>query len=369
VFPESEWTSRKTKARELIEKNDLDGLLIFSDSAQCVGNVCYLTNYHQALSWASSMLIFPKEGDLKLVATIAPRDTTHKQKALPFFVEIIPAGLKLTSNEHISSSAIDYMRENGMLDGKRWGTVNMVRMPKAATEPWLEIYPGGLLDFTDEFGFIRAIKSESELYALSSGSSIARTAVLDYLRMAKPGENEMVIAADIDRLARLRGCEDVSLLTYSGKEDETMLRVPWDRSFEDGDTVSAFMSVSFLRYFGVYGATTVIGGRSEQQDALFAGAESIFEKKVVEMQAGSVITGYVQGQCDECGAKYSFVINGVGMNLSDYPDAQGVKSDVHENMTFTVSLFANKAGVGSVFMSRNVLVTSAGIFPLSGFGK
>lgn len=368
VFPEQEWNARAAKARELIEKDDLDGLLIFAESALTRGSICYLSNYHQFLTWGSSMLIFPRAGKPKLVMTIAPRDLTFIQKAMPPIAEYIPVGLNLTSNEHVSTSAIGYMRENGLIEGRRWGTVNLGSMPKAAVDPWLSVYPGGLPDFTAEFGRIRSVKSSGEIHALSAGSMIAKTAVYDYLRLAKPGANEMKLAADADRQARLRGCESVNLLTYSGKDDTTMLRVPWDRDFEDGDTVSAFMNVSYLRYYGVFGATAVIGGKTAVQESLFEAADELFAAKIGEMRQGYVTTGYQEGHCDKCGADHYTVVNGVGMDLSDYPDAPGERAEVLENMTFTVSLSVKKKGAGSVFISRNLLVTKDGIFPLSGFG-
>ena len=367
VFPGQEWDERAEKARRLMDREKLDGLLIFAESALTRGNICYLTNYHQFLTWGSSMLILPKEGKPKLIMTIAPRDLTFIQEAMPPIAEYIPVGLNLTSNEHVSTSAIGFMRENGLIEGKRWGTVNLGKMPKAAVDPWLDVYPGGLPDFTSEFGRIRSIKTGNEIHALSAGSMIAKTSVFDYLRGAKPGVNEMALAADIDRQARLQGCESVNLLTCSGSGDAPMLRVPWDRCFETGDTVMAFMNVSYLRYYGVFGATTVIGGKSAAQEALFEGAENLFDLKIAQMSKGSVTTGYEEGRCDKCGADYYTVVNGVGMDLSDYPDKYGEKVDVLENMTFTVSLAAKKAGAGSVFISRNMLVTESGIFPLSGF--
>jgi Xaa-Pro aminopeptidase len=300
--------------------------------------------------------------------TLAPREVPFLQKLMPPIMDFVPVGLNLTSNEHVSTSGIVFMRENGLIDGKRWGTVGLSRMPKAAIDPWSDVYPEGMLDCTEDFGKIRAIKSRGEIYALSAGSSIARTAVYDYLRLAKPGVNEMVLAADIDRQARLKGCESVSILTYAGKDGETMLRVPWEREFEEGDTVSAFMCVSYLRYYGAFGATTVIGGKSVEQDALFMAADNLFASKIDEMRRGAVTTGYEDGRCGECGADYYTVVNGVGMDLSDYPDTQGVTADVLNDMTFTVSLSVRKRGVGSVFISKNMLVTKEGVFPLSGFG-
>jgi len=368
VFPESEWESRINNTRDLIKKKNLDGLLLFVEGALTRGNVCYLTNYHQFLTWGCALLIFPKSGRPKLIMTLAPRDLVFIEKAMPPIVDYIPVGLNLTSNEHVSTSGIDYMRENGLLEGKRWGTVNLTKMPKAAVDPWIEVYPGGLPDYTSEFGMMRAVKSKNEIYALSAGSSIARTLVFDYLRGAKSGVNEMVLAADIDRQARYRGCESVNLLTYAGKDYTTMLRVPWDRDFEEGDTVSAFMSASYLRYNGAFGATTVIGAKTAGQDALFGAADVLFDKKIADMQKGSVITGYEEGRCNDCGADYYTVVNGVGMDLGDFPNAQGKEADILENMTFTVSLSVKKTGVGSVFISKNMLVTKNGIFPIGGFG-
>jgi len=368
IFPESEWNARIEKVRSLIAREKLDGLLIFVEGALTRSNVCYLTNYNQFLTWGCALLIFPREGKPKLIMTIAPRDLTHTQRTLPDIAEYIPVGLNLTSNEHVSTSAIDYMRENDLLAGKKWGAVNLKKMPTASVEPWNEVYPEGLMDFTEALGKIRAVKSNNEITALSIGSTIAKTAVLEYLRCAKAGANEQKLAADIDRLARLKGCETVNLLTYSGKGNETMLRVPWNREFEEGDTVSAFMSVSYLRYYGAYGSTTLIGSKSEEQQNLYDIAERLFEKKLSEMQNAEFAVGYEENCCSEYGVDYYTVVNGVGMDLSDYPDTQGQKLKAQPNMTFTVSLSVKKQSVGSVFIAKNVLVTNYGIFALSGFG-
>ncbi|MDR0489693.1 MAG: M24 family metallopeptidase [Oscillospiraceae bacterium] len=368
VFPETEWRAREAKARRLMEEKQLDGLLLFAEGALTRSNVCYLTNYHQFLSWGCSALLLPRDGKSKLVATVPPRDLTFIQESLPKFVELIPVGLRLTSNEHVCAETIKIMQENGLLDGRRWGMVNLEKMPMTAVEPWREVFPGGMTNCTEEFGRIRSIKSKNEIYALSTGSSIARTAVYDYLRGAACGANELALAADIDRQARKKGCESVSLLTYAGKENETMLRVPWDRNFEEGDTVSAFMCVSYLRYYGAFGATSVVGGRTDAHEALFEAAETIFAEKIKNMRDGSVTIGYEEGRCDRCGAGFYTVVNGVGMDLQDYPDIVGKKADVLENMTFTVSLSVKKKDVGSVFISKNMIVTDEGIFPMSGFG-
>ena len=368
IFPEVEWNARLEKSRSLMEREGLDGLLLFVEGALTRANVCYLTNYHQFLTWGCAMLIFPKDSRPKLVMTIAPRDLTFIEKAMPPIADYIPVGLNLTSNEHVSTSGIEYMRENNLLEGKRWGTVNLVNMPKAAVDPWFEIYPEGLKDYTEEFGGIRSIKSNNEISCMTIGSSIARTSIYDYLRGALPGVNEQTLAADIDRKTRLKGCESVSLLTYAGSDGATMLRVPWDRKFEKGDTVSAFMNVSYLRYYGVFGATTVVGGKNVEQEALFEVAERLYTQKIEEMHKGSVVTGYEENRCEANGIYYYTVVNGVGMDLSDYPDTQGKRVDVIDNMTFTVSLSAQKNNVGSVFISKNMLVTGNGIIPLSGAG-
>ncbi len=368
IFPEEEFRAREKRARELMEQKGLDGLLIFAEGAIDRAAICYLTNYHQFLSWGCAVLVFPRDGDFKLVSTIPPRDKVFVQKALPPFVEIIPAGLNLTSNEHVCMEAIKYMREQGLLEGKKWGTVNLERMPQVAVEPWLEIYPQGLENCTEDFGKLRSVKSACEIYAMSAGSAIAKTAVCDYLRQAVPGGNESVLAAEIDRQARIKGCESVSLLTYSGKDGPTMLRVPWDRDFEDGDTVSVFAHVSYLRYYGAYGATKVIGTPGDDYKALGALASGLWADKLAEMErTGSAAIGYEEKTLEN--VKVYTVVNGTGMDLVDYPGVQGETAEIAENMAFTVSLSAYKPGVGSVFHSESFARTPDGLRALSGLGK
>ncbi|MFP3156055.1 M24 family metallopeptidase [Lachnospiraceae bacterium ZAX-1] len=367
LFPDSDFIARRAKVNDIMTEKGLDGIIAYTDTLTR-GNVCYLTNFHNFLGWASSILVLAKGKEPIVLATIAPRDLEFTRAIVPKFVEIIPVGLSLKSNEHISVKTIEYLKEKGILD-KKWGFINTAAMPSMVLEPWTTAFPNGLTDVTEEYGALRTFKSDSEIYAISQASSMAKKAVFEYLRQAKPGVNESVLAAKIDRQVRINGADAVSLLTYGGKGDETMLRVPWERNFEEGDTVSAFANVQLQRYNGAFGTTAVIGAKTADQEKLFEAANVLFNKKIEKMVAThKTVIGYQEDVCKE-GNHYNTVVNGVGIDLVEYPMAYGTEADLKPGMTITLSLNVYKKGVGSVFMSQNLLIGKEGIVLMSGLGK
>jgi Xaa-Pro aminopeptidase len=365
LFPYDEFERRAAKAGDIIEKNGLDGLIIYTE-ALSRGNVSYLTNYHNFLAWSVSLIVLPKGGKPTVLATIAPRDLAFVRKILPDFVEIIPVGLSLVSNEHISVKAIEYLKEKGIFD-KKWGVVSFDRMPYMARAPWDEAYHGKLKDVTEAYQALRAIKSPAETDVISQASAMSKRAVCEYLRQAKVGVNESVLAAKVDRQFRLEGADAVSLLTYAGRDAAVMLRVPWERDFEEGDIVSAFANVQLLRYNGAYGASAVIGAKNSEHKALFAIAGDIFNKKISEIESTrKADIGYKEFS-EKSGFEYYTVINGVGIDLVEYPKQPGTRAELAPGNTLTVSLGIKKSGVGSVFKSGNYFLADSGrLVPLSG---
>jgi Xaa-Pro aminopeptidase len=368
LFPYGEFEERTAKVSGILDGQGLDGLVIYTESLSR-GNVSYLTNYHNFLAWSVSLVVLPKGGRPTVLATIAPRDLAFVRKILPSFVEIIPVGLSLVSNEHISLKAIEYLKECKIFD-KKWGSVNFDRMPHVAYSPWEEAYPGGLVDVTEAYEGFRAIKSPAEADVIAQASAMSKRAVCEYLRQAQAGVNESVLASKVDRQFRLEGADAVSLLTYSGRDGATMLRVPWERDFEEGDVVSAFANVQLLRYNGAYGASKVIGGGTSGQKALFSAADEIFNEKISEIETTArADIGYREFE-GRPGVRCYTVINGVGIDLVEYPRQAGSTAELKGGNAVTVSLGAKKTGAGSVFKSRNYLFTDSGrLVSLSGPDK
>ena len=367
LFPDAEYETRLEKANDLIKSKGLDGLLLYSNSLTR-GNVCYLSGFSNFIAWSVSILILPKGGYPTLVAAIAPRDVEFTSKLLPGFVKVISAGLSLVSNEHISASTIDYMRNNGLLAGKKWGSVNFGRLPYMAQTPWNEAYPDGLVDCTDDFAALRACKSEKEAYVISQASSMAKRAVYEYMREARPGVDEAVLASKIDREQRICGANSVSMLTSAGKLSEPSLHFPRERAFENGDTVCVFADIGLQSYHGSFGATKVIGAPTGDQEELFAVAQKLWDAKIAEMYADEK-SQIGQQDTEHGNYQYYTMVNGIGCDLVEYPSQFGSEAKLSTGMTITLSMGIKRANVGSVFMSENYLVTANGLVSMSGPGK
>ena len=367
LFPGNEYEARIGKVSEIIDKEGLDGLLIYTNSLSR-GNVCYLTGFSNFLSWSVSMVILPKGGKPILVATIAPRDIAFTSKLLPEFVEIVAAGLSLVSNEHISVKTIEYMKENGLLSGKKWGSVNFDCLPYMADAPWKEVFPGGIPDCSKAYYALRSRKSDSEMYVISQASAMAKRAAYEYMRQAQPGVSETILASKIDRELRINGANTVSILTGADKSGGASLHVPRERCFEDGDTVCIFADIGLQGYHGSFGATKIIGSMSTQQESLFAKAHQLWDGKLADMlETKESIVGWHNAVCGEY--EYYTIVNGIGCDLVEYPDQYGSEAKLESGMTITLSMNVQKEGAGAVFMSENFLVAENSFIPMSGPGK
>ena len=367
LFPESEFISRIDKVNDLIKQKDLDGLIIYSTSLTR-GYVSYVSGFSNFLAWSVSMLVLLKDSKPALIACIAPRDVEFTSKLLPDFVEVKAAGLSLVSNEHVSDHTIKYLTEKGILKGKKFGSVNFGTLPNLAHAPWKDVYPDGLVDCTDDYNTLRAIKSPKEIYVISQASSMAKRAVYEYMRQARPGTIESELAAKIDREQRINGANSVSMLTCAGDLKDTALHFPISRIFENGDTVSVYADIGLQGYHGCFGATKVINAMTNDQEQLFASASEILDEKLKEiLSTKKIVVGQKNFNYDnfECYA----IVNGVGGDLVEYPDQYGSIVELVQGMTITLSISVKKDGVGSVFMCENYLFTDKGFVAMSGPGK
>jgi Xaa-Pro aminopeptidase len=244
LFPVEEYKAREDQVKAILDAKNLDGLIIYSDGLSR-GNVCYLTNYHVFLSWGSAVLVFPRNGKPVLLATLPPRDLVFTKKSIPDFVEIIPVGLSLIYNHHLTIGTIDYMKEKNLLGGK-WGGVNLDSLPTKALAPIIEKFPD-IPDCTRDYYALKEVKDDKEQYAMEQAATISARAANEFLRLAVEGVSEIELSAQIERMCKMNGVDNASFLVSSGSEG-TNLQQPCERIFQKGDTVSVFVNIQYQRH-------------------------------------------------------------------------------------------------------------------------
>ena len=201
-------------------------------------------------------------------------------------------------------------------------------------------------------------KSEAEVFAISQACSMAKKAVLDYLRMAVPGANEREIAARIDRQFRVYGVDNIALLVSAGKDSKLCLHQPRDYVIQEGDTVSAHVDILYLHYNGLYGASLFRGEPDERRTEFYAKVEQHFEEVKESVLAGESICNL-----NTCDSGYT-LISGIGADTSEPP----LSGKVAKGSTFTVTVCSEDDEYGGVIIADTFVMDERCRFSLGGGG-
>ena len=364
VFPEEEFESRADKVSGLLDIYGLDGLLIYSDGLSR-SHVCYLTNYYSTLSWGASLLVFPKNGRMMNVTSLGSRDYTHTKKMVPESVELMCSGLSMISNHHIVFDALKYIDENNL--GAKWGGVNLDSLYAPGYDAIITKYPG-LRDLTEEYNAIKSIKTEREMYAMSQAASISEKAVNEFMRLAEAGVVEIELAADIERVCKKYGVDNISILASAGNDD-IRLHPPRLRKFKNGDILTLVVNAQFLHYNGVFAATKAIGGASAGQVELFADAKKMWDETIEDLKkTRKAFIGQKDVFYDSQRIGSYTLINGIGVDMVEAPDTSGAKIDLKPGLTLNVNLSVEKKGVGSTLIGQTLYVTENDVVKINGYG-
>ena len=355
VFPGEEFEARHAKLAELLKKLELDGFIVYSD-ALSRRYVRYLTNYCNSVSWSCSVCLITADKAPFVISSMAPRDIEYNLKSLSPNVELSAVGLGMLSNHKVAVKAAEYLKENNLL-GKKWGGVNLSALNSIGSEAIYAVLPE-LKDYTAQVDEVIGEKSEAEVFAISQACSMAKKAVLDYLRMAVPGANEREIAARIDRQFRVYGVDNIALLVSAGKDSKLCLHQPRDYVIQEGDTVSAHVDILYLHYNGLYGASLFRGEPDERRTAFYAKAEQRFEEVKESVLAGESICNL-----NTCDNGYTLV-SGIGADTSEPP----LSGKVEKGSTFTVTVCSEDDEYGGVIIADTFVMDERCRVSLGGGG-
>jgi Xaa-Pro aminopeptidase len=243
----------------------------------------------------------------------------------------------------------------------RWGGVNIDSLCYEGQKPIYEAYPD-LPDCTPLYDEVLMQKTGAEQFAIAQAATIAKKAVLDYLRMAVPGANEREVAARVDRQCRVYGVGNIALLVSARKDGKLCLRQPEDYIIQEGDTVSAHVDINYLNYHGMFASSLYRGKPSDERNVFYKTVEEDYNKLLESIKSKKSIGGI------------SF------HNSSGYALAQGIGGDTTEapykdndtplenGTVFTLTLCRDDRQFGGVIISDTFKIDESGIHQLGGPG-
>jgi Xaa-Pro aminopeptidase len=308
-MPEEEYQGRLEVVRQQMDQQGLDALVIYGDNYS-FADLCYLTNYFPKVR--GGIAVVPRNGAISLLLNIGSRDVPFA-KTLTWIEDV-------RASNQVGGDGAKLLKEKGFEKAR----LGLVDSGQGFPLPQLEEMKSALPQVTWQnlhslFQPIRLRKRARELAAMGEAGRLLREICQDAAAVIKPGRKEYEIVADIDRLARDKGAEDIRILA-----GEKRLNPP---SFKQAASIGTHWAVYFAvqheRYWTEVGRTYVLSSESKLQSA-YQKAQEIVAQMAMQLKRGNsvkVIDDVARQQLGEFytrAANYGLG-NGIGLNQWEAP--------------------------------------------------
>jgi hypothetical protein len=270
--------SRVARCRDAMAGSGLDALLVYTSFPRPA-----------AVSWLTHFVPYWSQGVLAILPDGAPVFTVSLSKRVANWIEetahmgeiVCTPNLGRALGELITGAA------NKVGGAKKIGVVELSRLPGTIVNNLRDAAAGiELIDASDLFAALRSPADDTEIALTRRAAEIAHKA----LDLAKPGKGPVAaeILSDIERSARMQGCEEI-LIDIA--EDLSA-----DKQFRRLDGPSVFANRYAVRLSVAYKGHWVRVGRTFEQDG--ADRATSIEDSLAETLPGSGATpppGFVPG--------------------------------------------------------------------------
>jgi Xaa-Pro aminopeptidase len=309
LAPRQEFQSRLDAVRREMARLNLDALVIYGDN-YCFADLCYLTNYFPKVR--GGIAVVPRDGEISLLLNIGSRDVPFA-KTLTWVDDIRASNMLGADGAKIIKEKKLDRGELGLADSGRGFPLPQLEEMKAALPQveWSEC--DSLL------APLRQQKSSRELMAVRASGRLLSEICKEAEVYIQRGRKEYEIVADIDRLARDKGAEDIRILT-----GEQHLRPPsFKRAGAVGDHWAVYLALQHERYWTEAGRTYMLG-ENEKVRSAYAKARQVVEHMAENLSPGSnveataAIARNLLGEFHAAAASYGFG-QGIGLNQWEAP--------------------------------------------------
>ena len=252
-MPEEEYQGRLEVVRQQMVQQGLDALVIYGDNYS-FADLCYLTNYFPKVR--GGIAVVPRNGAISLLLNIGSRDVPFA-KTLTWIEDV-------RASNQVGADGAKLLKEKGFEKAR----LGLVDSGQGFPLPQLEEMKGALPQVTWQnlhslLQPIRLRKTARELAAMGEAGRLLREVCQAAAAVIKPGRKEYEIVADIDRLARDKGAEDIRILA-----GEKRLNPPsFKQAASIGTHWAVYLAIQHERYWVEVGRTYVLSGESKLQSA------------------------------------------------------------------------------------------------------
>lgn len=337
LVPQAEFQARLDRVRQEMALLNLDALVIYGDNYS-FADLCYLTNYFPKVR--GGIAVVPRDGAISLLLNIGSRDVPFA-KTLTWVEDVRASNL-------VGADGAKLLKEKGFETAR----LGLVDSGQGFPLPQLEEMKSALPEVTWEnidslFQPMRLQKTERELAAMGAAGRLLEEICQDAARFIKPGRKEYEIVADIDRLAREKGAEDIRILA-----GEKRLNPPsFKQAASLGSHWAVYLAVQHERYWAEAGRTYILANDAKLH-GLYARAQEVVAEMARQLKpnrATEAIEDIARRELGEYYASASVygLANGIGLNQWEAPflsedDARQVGAHavgatrLNENMTLAL---------------------------------
>ncbi len=367
AVPRGEFESRLAATRKAMAERQLDALVIYGDNYS-FADLCYLTNYFPKVR--GGIVVVPRDGALALLLNIGSRD-------IPFAKTLTWVDDIRASNQ-VGGAGAELIKEKGLAKAR----IGLVDSGRGFPLPQLEEMKRGLpevqwIEADALLEPMRLKKTALEVNALREAGRVLHAVAEGAKKFIKPGRKEYEIVADIDRLARDAGAEDIRILA-----GEKRLQPPsFKQTAAVGDHWALHLAVQHERYWAEAGRTYILSSDAKLQ-AAYRKAQDIVAGMAAQLRPGNAVAAIDKIAQRQLGEFYAAATvyglgNGLGLNQWEAPflnesDAReaGARSvgakELAENMAVALRVAFESEGKLILF-GDSFLVTASG--PTSLLGK
>ena len=307
--PQAEFQARLDAVREEITRRDLDALVIYGDNYS-FGDLCYLTNYFPKVR--GGIAVVPRDGAISLLLNIGSRDVPFA-KTLTWVEDV-------RASNQVGGDGAKLLKEKGCEKAK----IGLVDSGQGFPLPQLEEMRGALpqvswQDCHSMLSPLRWVKTPRELAAMRAAGRVLREVCDGAQAFIKQGRKEYEILADIDRVARNKGAEDIRILA-----GEKRLNPPsFKQSTNLGHHWAVYLAVQHERYWAEAGRSFVLSNDAKLE-AAYQKAQEIVGQMAAQLKPGGAVAAIDETARRALGEFYTTasiygLANGIGLNQWEAP--------------------------------------------------
>jgi Xaa-Pro aminopeptidase len=343
--PQTEFQGRLDAVRREITRQNLDALVIYGDNYS-FADICYLTNYFPKVR--GGIAVVPCDGAVSMLLNIGSRDVPFA-KTLTWVEDV-------RASNQVGSDGAKLLKEKG-LEKARIGLADSGQgFPLPQLEDMKAALPNVSWQNCDPMlQPLRLVKSAQELDAMREAGRVLREICSGAGHFIRPGRKEYEIVADIDRLARDKGAEDIRILA-----GEKRLNPPsFKQAASLGDHWAIYLAVQHERYWAEAGRTFNLSGDAKR-GAAYQKAQEIVAAMANQLKPNGAVAAIDETARRELGEFYGTaamygLANGIGLNQWEAPFLN--ESDARE---------VGAASVGATTLNENTTVVLRVVFETEG---